>query len=98
MKMRSSILRLPECLFWDTDYDKIDPDKQYMAVITRVFDYGSWDEVLEVIAYYGEKKVNKTLRKVSCLKPHSISLACSLFNLQPIDFKCYTKKLSQRSF
>ena len=98
MLMRSSILKLPELLFWDTDYNKIDPDTQYLAVITRVFDYGSWEDVKEVIAYYGEKKVKEALTGSSYIKPHSLSLACSLFNLTPTDFKCYTKRQFRQGF
>ncbi|MBI2967501.1 MAG: hypothetical protein HYY40_06785 [Bacteroidetes bacterium] len=92
MLIRSTILKLPKRLFWDTNYNKIDPDKQYLWVISRVFDYGSWEDVKEVIAYYGEKKVMKSLQYVKYLKPYALSLACSLFNLNPADFKCYTRK------
>lgn len=92
VQMRSSILRLPKRLFWDTDYNKVDPDEQYMAVITRVFDYGSWEDVKEVIVYYGEEKVKKSLMISSYIRPRALSLACSLFNLIPANFKCYTKR------
>lgn len=98
MLIRSSILKLPERLFWDTCYDRIDPDEQYLWVITRVFDYGSWEDVKEVIAYYGEKKVKKSLLKSSYIRPKSLSLACSLFNLNPSDFKCYTTRQFQHGF
>lgn len=98
MLLRSSILKLPEQLFWDTDYNKIDLDKNDLWIIARVFDYGSWEDVKEVIAFYGEKKVKKYLKLSSYIKPRSLSLACSLFNLIPTDFKCYTKRQFHHGF
>ena len=90
--MKNSALRLPESLFWDTDYSKLDPEWNDWAIITRTFDYGSWDDVKEVIAYYGWNKVKKVLQNATYIKPNAISLACSLFDLNPNDFICYTKK------
>lgn len=90
-----NILYLPKNLFWDTDYERIDPNFHSWYIVTKVFDYGSWDDVKEVIAYYGEEKVKEFLQKASYLRDNALNLACSLFNLKPKDFKCYIKKLSQ---
>jgi plasmid maintenance system antidote protein VapI len=50
-----SILR--KILFWDTDINKIDWQKQYRAVIERVFERGNEHEKKEIIRFYGEDKV-----------------------------------------
>lgn len=54
-----SILR--KVLFWDTDINKIDWQKQYKAVIQRVFERGNDQEKKEIISFYGEKKVKTVL-------------------------------------
>jgi plasmid maintenance system antidote protein VapI len=50
-----SVLR--KALFWDTDINKIEWQKQYRAVIERVFERGNDDEKQEIINFYGEEKV-----------------------------------------
>ncbi|MFH1321415.1 MAG: hypothetical protein ABII90_12295 [Bacteroidota bacterium] len=90
--MKNTTLHLAERLFWDTDFSLLDPDRHDQAIITRAFDYGTWEDVKETLAYYGEKRVKKCLTTSSSLRHGAIGLACSVFNLQPKDFKCYTKK------
>lgn len=46
-------------LFWDTDIDKIDWQKQYKAVIRRVFERGSDDEKRLALAFYGRDKIKE---------------------------------------
>ncbi|HZY36185.1 MAG TPA: plasmid maintenance system antidote protein [Mucilaginibacter sp.] len=50
-----SVLR--KALFWDTDINKIDWQKQYRAVIQRVFERGNEDEKTEILNFYGPEKV-----------------------------------------
>ena len=48
---------LRKILFWDSDINKIDWQKQYKAVIRRVFERGNDDEKNEILRFYGEDKV-----------------------------------------
>ena len=50
-----------KALFWDTDINKIDWNKQYKAVIQRVFGRGNAEEKLEIKRFYGDDVVEKTL-------------------------------------
>ena len=50
-----SVLR--KILFWDTDINKIDWQKQYKAVIERVFERGNADEKKEILRFYGKDKI-----------------------------------------
>lgn len=50
-----SIIR--KILFWDTEMDKIDWQKQYKSVIERVFERGNNDEKKEILRFYGKQKV-----------------------------------------
>ncbi|MBA5791685.1 helix-turn-helix domain-containing protein [Flavobacterium sp. xlx-214] len=56
-----NLLLLRKSLFWDTDINKIDWDKQYRAVIQRVFERGNDIEKNEVKRFYGKSKIDKVL-------------------------------------
>ena len=65
-----SLLR--ESLFWDTDINNIEWQKQRKAVIKRVFERGNPTERDEIIRFYGKQKVDNALRSVA-RKPYTIS-------------------------
>ena len=65
-----SILR--KSLFCDTDINDIDWEKQYKAVITRVFERGSEVEKNEVLRFYGAEKVKSATRPTN-RKPYTVS-------------------------
>ncbi|MGF7078624.1 helix-turn-helix transcriptional regulator [Mucilaginibacter sp. UYCu711] len=52
-----SVIR--KILFWDTDINKIDWEKQYKAVIKRVFERGNDDEKKEIFMLYGKDKIKE---------------------------------------
>ncbi|GAA4197327.1 hypothetical protein GCM10022289_04400 [Pedobacter jeongneungensis] len=52
-----SIIR--RILFWDTDFDNINWQKQYQAVVKRVMERGNDDEKNEIIRFYGKQKINE---------------------------------------
>ena len=51
-------LKLRPGLFWDTDINKIDWNRQRRAVIQRVFERGNDDEKAEITRFYGDDAVN----------------------------------------
>lgn len=51
-------------LFWDTDFDALDWQRNYEWIIQRVFDYGNGTEIKETIRFYGRKKILDVLRSV----------------------------------
>jgi len=52
-------------LFWDTDFDKIDWNKNRKAVIKRIFERGNDKEITEIIRFYGIETIQKTIKNVS---------------------------------
>lgn len=64
--------KLRKSLFWDTTMDAIDWQKQYKAVIRRVFERGNEAEKEEISRFYGPRKINDALNATS-RKPYSIS-------------------------
>ncbi|MCD1117529.1 helix-turn-helix transcriptional regulator [Chryseobacterium turcicum] len=55
-----SVLR--RSLFWDTEINHIDWDRQYKAVINRIYERGNDDEKNEAIRFYGKIKVEIALK------------------------------------
>ncbi len=55
--------RLRKVIFWDTDMKSIDWNRQYKAVIRRVFERGNQQEKNEITRYYGREKVMQVLNK-----------------------------------
>ena len=53
-----------KALFWDTDFESIDWQRNSEWIIQRVFDYGNEAEIKETIRFYGKKKVIGVLRSV----------------------------------
>ncbi|WP_234461946.1 helix-turn-helix transcriptional regulator [Pedobacter segetis] len=56
-----SILR--KILFWDTDINKIDWDKNSAYVINRVFERGNEQEKKEIFRFYSEDKIREVTGK-----------------------------------
>lgn len=53
------LTKLRPVLFWDTDIQKIDWEKQKRAVIQRVFARGSDQEKAEITRFYGSEVINQ---------------------------------------
>lgn len=55
---------LRDILFWDTDINSIDWQKQAQVVIKRVFERGNEQEKEKIIKFYGKEKVEKVISKM----------------------------------
>jgi addiction module HigA family antidote len=56
------ISKLRRILFWDTNIEKIDWEKQKAAVINRVFERGNDDEKKEITRFYGKNIIKELLK------------------------------------
>lgn len=63
---------LSKALFWDTDIQHIDWERQYRAVIQRVFERGNENDKNEIIRFYGAEKVSQALQESNIRKPYTI--------------------------
>lgn len=79
-------------LFWDSDPEKIDFERDASHIIRRVFDLGRLEDVAEVMRIYPEEKIMEALLSANYLPENAIYLASALFNLKKEDFKCSTSK------
>lgn len=52
-------------LFWDTDINKLDWNKNRQWIVRRVFEYGGEDEICETIRFYGKNEVQAILDTIT---------------------------------
>jgi addiction module HigA family antidote len=60
-KKHPALSKFRPALFWDTNIDRIDWNKQKKSVIKRVFERGNFTEKKEAINYYGRNAIKKVL-------------------------------------
>ena len=80
-----SVPTLSKQPFWDVDIVSLDYEKDSLFIIGKVFNFGTWNDVKAIIAYYGRER----------LKKDTISFLCLLLNLDKANFKCYLRRQSQ---
>ena len=88
--------KISKSAFWDVDleYDSVKEFEKYRPfIIGKVFDFGTYSDILEIIIYYGKATVKKEVVKLN-LKEKTISFCCAVFNLKKTDFVCYKKRQS----
>ena len=93
------LLNITPRAFWDVDFEKLlkEPDKYADFIIRKVFEHGTFNDVLNVVAYFGKQKVIETMTKTIYLSEKSLHFASAFLNLEKTNFKCYTNK-PQRHF
>lgn len=53
-----------KALFWDTDFSKIDWQKNKRAIIRRVLERGNTQEIKEMLSFYGTKTIREELKTI----------------------------------
>lgn len=56
---RPDLSLLRKSLFWDTDIEKLDWQKQYTPIIQRIFERGDDKEKKVILDFYGKEKVQE---------------------------------------
>ena len=78
--------------FWDVDMAVIDYEKNASYVICKVFDRGDLDDILSILNFYEQEKIESSLLNIRYLSNCAMSFACVLFNLKLEDFRSYRFK------
>ena len=82
--------------FWDVDMDKIDYEKNARYVVEKVIERGKSKDFDNLLQFYGFDNVGQLALQANWLSDISINFCCTLFKVQPTDFKCYEKKQSNQ--
>ena len=59
-----NISKFRKVLFWDTDFKKINWQKNSKWIIQRAFEYGNSNEIKETIKFYGKDLIIKELSSI----------------------------------
>ena len=65
IKITPNINNIRKVIFWDTDINKIDWDKNSKSVIKRILERGNQKEINEIISFYGRKKISAEVTKIN---------------------------------
>jgi addiction module HigA family antidote len=60
-KRTPNLNKIRKILFWDTDFNLLDWEKQKSAIIKRIFERGNDVEIKEIISFYGLSTVQQTI-------------------------------------
>lgn len=65
IKDTPNINNIRRVLFWDTDFNKIDWNKNKKAIIKRILERGNKTEINEIISFYGKKTISKEIKSIN---------------------------------
>ena len=85
-------LNLHKPIFWDTNYSKLDKERDTSFIIVRVFERGLLDDLIEILIQYDENRIKHALLEASYLTERTLHFARAYYDLNITDFKCYGKK------
>lgn len=93
MAKASQIPQLSKEAFWSGKVPS--EEKQFTewkhGIIMNVFENGSFDDMMELIVYYGRESVIESLKNAVPLKRSTLNFCCAIFNLKHNEFKCFTE-------
>lgn len=61
-KRTPDLSKIRKILFWDTNFNQLDWEKQKSAIIKRIFERGNDTEIQEIISFYGRSTVNRAIQ------------------------------------
>lgn len=85
-------MNLSSNIFWDTDPSKLDYEKHLYYIIPRVLDFGTIDDVRQVISFYGDDTIIRVLLEVRYLSPKTISYFSWKYGLDKTRFRSYNHR------
>ncbi|MBN1251714.1 MAG: hypothetical protein JXR51_11480 [Bacteroidales bacterium] len=98
--MQKNILEISPKAFWDVDFEKLmtEVDNYPEFIIKKVFEYGTFADVINVVKYFGKQKAIKTLTNTVYLKEKTLHFAAAFFKLKKNNFACYLNKQQRHSY
>ncbi|MBW8050512.1 MAG: hypothetical protein FVQ77_09265 [Cytophagales bacterium] len=98
MKFPKYIPEINPAVFWDVSIENINYEKSGDFIICRVFNYGNFQEVADIIICYGKEYVTKLLLSTNNLDAYGLATASAFLGIPEKKFKCYELKEYPRSY
>lgn len=88
-KHNGANMNLSRVLFWETNYDAIDWDKNVRYVIERVVTYGNMSDWNAIRAYYGMARIRDEMLQSRDLDRKTLNFLSCIFDISKEKFRCY---------
>jgi hypothetical protein len=82
--------------FWDVNFDNIDFEGDSVFVMDKVFNYGIWADIVEILRFYGIERVKKEIIHAPYFKNTTLSFLCVILNLTEEDFITYQRRQARK--
>ena len=83
-------MNLPNHLFWDTDIQSIDFNKNARFVIQRVIQKGSIDDWKTIKDFYGIGFIKREILLMRNLDAKTLNFFSVIFSVKKKNFRCYS--------
>ncbi len=87
-------MQLNRSIFWDTNFDTIDWQKQRGDVIDRVLHYGDINDWREIQNFYGQAIIREEILNRRYLNKKVMSFCSAIFDIPLNQFRCYNTEPS----
>ena len=88
---------LSRTAFWDVDLDKIDFQADSLLVMNKVFNYGTWTDMLETLRFYGLDRIRLEVVQGAYYKPTALSFLCLILGLNESASTAYQQRQKRSS-
>jgi hypothetical protein len=82
--------------FWDVDWESIDFENDSVFVMGKVMNYGTWEDIIEMLRFYGLERVLEEITQGAYYKKTALSFLCLILKLEESDFVAYQQRQARR--
>ncbi|MDI9337499.1 MAG: hypothetical protein QM539_03635 [Alphaproteobacteria bacterium] len=90
--MNLSIKELSPHLFWDVDVNNFDLNKYQVQVVTKVLQFGNWNDWKLLIKGYGIETLKDICLNIRSLDDKTLTYLATIFEIDIKSFRCYKNK------
>jgi addiction module HigA family antidote len=78
---KPDLSKFRKVIFWDTNFDEIDWDKNKQAIIKRILERGNAKEINELISFYGKENIREQVKSMQNSRLASFRQNIESYNL-----------------
>lgn len=85
-------------LFWDVDKNAFDLQKYDAQLVSKVLEYGNFNDWKLVREFYGLDRVKQIVLNLRTMDDLTLHYLSTYFNVDKINFRCYTLRQSTPNY
>ena len=87
---------ISEIAFWDVKFEELDYQDNSLFIMDKVFNYGTWSDILETLKFYGIERVKKEIVQAPYFKSKNLAFLCTILHLDEQDFVSYQRRQERK--